>query len=80
MIGFGRLNHNLDFSFLHVKNPVGDFSPTGFVEQPFYVIPKIESLFFYLKIYIAKNFKQVYNNDENDLMKRRGFNETINWC
>jgi len=21
-------------SFLHVKNPVGDFSPTGFVEQP----------------------------------------------
>ena len=38
MIGFGRLNHNSDFSFLHVKNPVGDFSPTGFVEQPkFYV-------------------------------------------
>ena len=34
MIGFGRLNHNLDFSFLHIKNPVGDFSPTGFVEQP----------------------------------------------
>ena len=40
----------------------------------------IESLFFYLKIYIAKNFKQVYNNDENDLMKRRDFDETINWC
>ena len=34
MICFGRLNHNLDFSFLHIKNPVGDFSPTGFVEQP----------------------------------------------
>ena len=34
MIGFGRLNHNSDFSFLHIKNPVGDFSPTGFVEQP----------------------------------------------
>jgi len=23
---------------LHVKNPVGDFSPTGFVEQPLYLI------------------------------------------
>ena len=34
IFGFSRLNHNLDFSFLHVKNPVGDFSPTGFVEQP----------------------------------------------
>ena len=34
MIGFRRLNHNSDFSFLHVKNPVGEFSPTGFVEQP----------------------------------------------
>ena len=38
MIGFGRLNHNSDFSFLHVKNPVGDFSPTGFVEQPNFTI------------------------------------------
>jgi len=23
----------MEFSFLYVKNPVGDFSPTGFVEQ-----------------------------------------------
>ena len=38
MIGFRRLNHNSDFSFLHVKNPVGEFSPTGFVEQPEYYI------------------------------------------
>ena len=22
---------------MHVKNPVGEFSPTGFVEQPFFV-------------------------------------------
>ena len=34
VFSFRRLNHNLDFSFLHIKNPVGDFSPTGFVEQP----------------------------------------------
>ena len=38
MIGFGRLNHNSDFSFLHIKNPVGDFSPTGFVEQPQFLV------------------------------------------
>jgi len=40
LIGFGRLNHNLDFSFLHIKNPVGDFSPTGFVEQPLFYFYK----------------------------------------
>ncbi|WP_314076892.1 hypothetical protein, partial [uncultured Granulicatella sp.] len=34
IFAFSRLNHNLDFSFLHVKNPIGDFSPTGFVKQP----------------------------------------------
>ena len=33
-----RLNHNSNFSFLHVKNPVGDFSATGFVEQPIFVM------------------------------------------
>ena len=28
---------------MHVKNPVGDFSPTGFVEQPFsYVARTVE--------------------------------------
>ncbi|WP_455224392.1 hypothetical protein, partial [Granulicatella sp.] len=43
LIGFGRLNHNLDFSFLHVKNPVGDFSPTGFVEQPLFYVTMIFS-------------------------------------
>ena len=32
----------------------------------FYNIPIIEGRFFYLKIYIAKNFKPGYNNDEND--------------
>ena len=26
---------------MHVKNPVGDFSPTGFVEQPFLRIERI---------------------------------------
>ena len=31
-----------------------------------YTVSTLESLFFYPKIYIAKNFKQGYNNDEND--------------
>ena len=31
-----------------------------------YTVSNLESLFFYPKIYIAKNFKPGYNNDEND--------------
>lgn len=31
-----------------------------------YTVSSLESLFFYPKFYIAKNFKQGYNNDEND--------------
>ena len=55
MIGFRRLNHNLDFSFFHVKNPVGEFSPTGFVEQPKFTnfVVKIYALFAH-KIFMYK--------------------------
>ena len=31
-----------------------------------YTVSTLESLFFYPKFYIAKNFKPGYNNDEND--------------
>ena len=31
---FDKEPHNSDFSLFHVKNPVGDFSPTGFIAQP----------------------------------------------
>ena len=31
-----------------------------------YTVSTLENLFFYPKFYIEKNFKQGYNNDEND--------------
>jgi len=34
---------------LHIKNPVGDFSPTGFVEQPEIMELVVSKVFFVLK-------------------------------
>ena len=77
VFSFRRLNHNLDFSFLHIKNPVGDFSPTGFVEQPHKVVWVIyPNSFIFSEKSIKTQIKHLFYADESGKIKlenKRGF-------